>query len=135
MTQPWGCLREHASVQALAPYGRIVSDQATQPLARESGGQPSAWEAPLALHGGWRALLVVVGGALLVSTTIALFRSDNELGTSAIAVIGSLLVLVGILGQWPDRLTCVATASCPAHGVGQVRDAIRLANYDGGARR
>lgn len=63
---------------------------------------------PLLVHrmdGVQRILLALAGSALLAAAVAALFVSENELGTVAIAVIGAVLLALGIAGLVPTRVS------------------------------
>jgi hypothetical protein len=52
----------------------------------------------------WRVALGLLGGALLGVSCLSVLTKDNELGTTALAVIGAFLLMISALGQWPARL-------------------------------
>lgn len=52
----------------------------------------------------WRIALGALGIALLVICCYSVLTADNELGTTALAIIGAAVLVISALGQWPARL-------------------------------
>src|SRR5690348_2788970 len=71
--------------------------------ARREPSESGGWTAPK-IGTGMRSACMAVGIGLLGAGLVAVFVTDNGLGTLALLAVAALLVLVGVTGEAPERL-------------------------------
>lgn len=71
---------------------------------KDAGPLPAALTTPIQMGKLERAILGVVGAALLAVGCWATFIASNDLATVAVVIVGAVFLVAATLGRWPNRL-------------------------------